>query len=177
VGFADYFADRLRGRIFMIGAFLAVAAAIGLYSNTKHQITGRVTTVTLVEHINQCTVQYQRVGEEKQKETWPCEKAEAFQRRIGTDKVKVSYNPLARVRFRLEDGRTHEANVAEAYLGTSKLAVGTTLPLVYARDNPDDVRAPLTWEGIKTWLSVLGIGLGCLVLTSIGRLRARFRHV
>jgi hypothetical protein len=128
-----------------------------------------------MEHINQCTVQYQRVGEPKRKETWPCEEAEDFQRRIAPNKVEVSYHPIARVRFRLEDGRTHEANVAEVRLGTSKLAIGATLPVVYARDNPNDVRTPLTWAGIKYWLSVLGIGLGCLVLTCVGRLRALFR--
>jgi hypothetical protein len=176
MGFADRFAAGLRGRIFVIGAFLAVVAAIGLYSNTKHQINGRATTVTLMEHINQCTVQYQRVGEEKRKETWPCAEAEAFQRRIGSNKVEVSYNPLARVQFQLEDGRTHEAKVSEVTLGTSKLAIGATLPVVYARDNPNDVRPPLTWQGIKYWLSVLGFGLGCLVLTRLGQLRARFGH-
>jgi hypothetical protein len=158
----------------MIGAFLAVVAAIGLYANMKHQITGRRATATLMQHINQCTVEYQRVGEQKTKEQSPCDEAEEFQRRIGPNKVKVSYHPIARVRFRLEDGRTHEANVAETSLGSSKLAIGATLPVVYARDNPNDVRAPLTWEGIKPWLSVIGIGLGCLVLTRIGRLTALF---
>ncbi len=158
----------------MIGAFLAVVAAIGLYSNMKHQITGRPATATLLEHINQCTVEYQRVGEQRTTETQPCDEAEDFQRRIGSNKVKVSYHPLARVRFRLEDGRTHEVKVSEGTLGTSKLAVGATLPIVYARDNPDDIRAPLTWQGIKYWLGMIGFGLGCLVLTQLGRLMALF---
>jgi hypothetical protein len=153
-----------------------VIAAFGLYSNTKHQITGRATTVTLMEHINQCTVQYQRVGEQKRKETWPCEQAEAFQRRIGSNKVEVTYNPVVRVQFPLQDGSTHEANVSEVTLGTSKLAVGATLPVVYARDNLDDVRPPLTWQGIKYWLSFLGFGLGCVVLTRAGQLRALFGY-
>jgi len=176
VGFAERFAEGLRDRIFVVGAFFAVIAAIGLYSNTKHQMTGRATTVTLMEHINQCTVQYQRAGEQKRKEAWPCEQAEDFQRRIGTNKVEVTYNPVARVRFPLEDGSTHEADVSEVTLGSSKLPIGTTLPVVYAAGNPDDVRPPLTWQGIKYWLGFLGFGLGCLVLTRLGRLRALLGH-
>ena len=69
-------------------------------------------TATLLAHIKQCTVEYQRIGEQERKEQLPCELAEEFQRRVGSNKVKLSRDYIARVQFRLGDGRTHEASAA-----------------------------------------------------------------
>src|SRR5262249_15149953 len=99
------------------------------------------------------------------KEQWPCEQAEEFQRRVGSNKVKLSYDNIARVQFRLEGGRIHEANVDEFKLRASKLAIGATLPVVYASDNPADVRAVLAWDTVKIQLIMLAIGIPCLLLS------------
>jgi hypothetical protein len=149
----------------MIGAIFAGAGGYGLYSDVNHQIHGKPATATLMAHIQQCTVEYQRIGEQERKEQWPCEQAEEFQRRVGSNKVKLSRDYIARVQFRLEDGHTHEANVDDFKLGSSKLAIGATLPVIYAPDNPADVRAKMSWEKLKVQLIMLAIGIPFLVLS------------
>jgi hypothetical protein len=153
-----------RGRAFMVGAIFAAAGGYGLYSDVRHQIHGKPATATLMEHIKQCTVEYQCIGEEKRKEQWPCEKAEGFQRLVGSKKVKISYNNIARVQFPLEDGRTHEAKVDDIKLGSYRLAIGATLPVTYAPNNPADVRAKMSWETLKVPLIMLAIGFPCLAI-------------
>src|SRR5882757_9729382 len=64
---------RARSRFVMFGAVFAALGASGLYSDTVHHIKGKAATATLMEHIEQYTVAYQRVGEEKRNETWPCD--------------------------------------------------------------------------------------------------------
>jgi hypothetical protein len=149
----------------MIGAILAGAGGYGLYSDVTHQIRGRLATATLMAHITQCTVEYQRVGEQERKEQLPCELAEEFQRRVGSNKVKLSRDYIAHVQFRLEDGRTREANVDDIKLGSYKLAIGATLPVIYAPDNPADVRAKMSWETLKVPLVLLAIGIPFLALS------------
>jgi hypothetical protein len=153
------------GRTFMIGAIFAAAGGYGLYSDVKHQVHGKPATATLMEHIQRCTVEYQRIGEEKRKEQWPCELAEEFQRRVGSNKVKLSRDYVAHVRFQLADGRTHEANVDDIKLGSLKLAIGAPLPVVYTPNNPADVRAKMSWETLKIPLIMLAIGLPFLALS------------
>jgi hypothetical protein len=153
-----------RGRAFMIGVIFAGAGGYGLYSDVRHQIQGKPATATLMEHIKQCTVEYQRIGEEKRKEQRPCEQAEGFQRLVGSNKVKISYNNIARVQFPLEDGRTHEAKVDDIKLGSYRLAIGATLPVTYAPNNPADVRVKMSWETLKVPLIMLAIGFPCLAI-------------
>lgn len=152
---------------FMIGAIFAGAGGYGLYSDVRHYIHGKPATATLMEHIKQCTVEYQRIGEEKRKEQWPCELAEAFQQRAGWNKVKLDRDYIARVQFPLEDGRTQEANVDEISLRSQKLAIGATLPVTYAPDNPADVRSRMSWEVLKVPLSMLAIGIPFLALALV----------
>jgi len=154
-----------RGRAFMIGAILAGAGGYGLYSDVTHQIRGRPAMATLMAHMTQCTVEYQRIGEQERKEQFPCELAEGFQRRVGSNKVKLSRDYIAHVQFRLEDGRTREANVDDIKLGSYKLAIGATLPVIYAPDNPADVRAKMSWETLKVPLVLLAIGIPFLALS------------
>ena len=146
----------------MVGAIFVAAGGYGLCSDVRHQIHGKPAAATLMEHIKHCTVEYQRIGEEKRKEQWSCEQAEEFQRRVGSDKVKVSYNNIARVQFPLEDGRIHEAKVDDIKLGSIRLAIGATLPVTYAPNNPADVRARMSWDTLKVPLIMLAIGLPCL---------------
>ena len=163
-----------RGQVFVIGAIVAGAGGYGLYSDVNHQIHGRPATATLMEHIKHCTLEYQRIGEEKRKEQWSCERAEEFQRRVGSDKVKVSYNNIARLQFPLEDGRTHEAKVDDIKLGSIRLAIGATLPVTYAPNNPADVRARMSWDTLKVPLIMLAIGFPCLWLAFGGSLASLF---
>jgi hypothetical protein len=60
--------EQWRARVFVVGAIFVAAGGYGLYSNVRHQIHGKPATATLMEHIKHCTVEYQRVGEEKRKE-------------------------------------------------------------------------------------------------------------
>ena len=148
-----------RTRNFVIGAIFAGAGGFGLYSDTTHQIHGRPATATLMAHIEECTVEYQRIGEQERKEKLPCELAEQFQKRVGSNKVKLSRDLIARVRFPLQDGRIQEASVDDIKLGSIKLAIGATLPVIYAPDNPADVRAVMSWDRVKIQLILLAIGL------------------
>jgi hypothetical protein len=148
-----------RTRNFIIGAVFAGAGGFALYSDTMHQLHGTPATATLMAHIQECTVEYQRIGEQERKEKWPCELAEQFQKRVGSNKVKLSRDLIARVRFPLQDGRVQEASVDDIKLGSTKLAIGATLPVIYAPDNPADVRAEMSWERLKVSLILLAIGL------------------
>jgi hypothetical protein len=148
-----------RTRNFVGGAIFAGAGAFGLYSDTMHQLQGRPATATLMAHIKTCTVEYQRIGEPERKEQLPCELAEAFQQRVGSNKVKLSREHIARVQFALPDGRMQEASVDEFKLDSNKLAIGATLPVFYAPNNPADVRAVMSWQRIKIQLILLAIGL------------------
>jgi hypothetical protein len=165
---------RARTKTFMIGAILAGVCGASLYSDTKHQINGRPSTATLMEHIKQCTVEYQFIGKEKQNQKMPCELAEELQRRVGQNKIKLSKDYFARVQFPLENGRMHQAEVDDIKLGSYSLAVGATLPVVYAPDNPGDVRAVMSWERAKVWLIMLAVGVGLLALALGGPLMSLF---
>ena len=158
----------------MIAAIIGGAGAFSLYSDVTHQMHGKPATATLMEHIKECTVEYQRVGEEKKKEQWPCEVAEALQQLVGRNKIKISPEYMARVQFQLADGRTHEANVAESKLDSHKLPIGTTLRVMYAPDNPADVRAVLSWERVKISVILLAIGMFFLALLFGGGLAGLF---
>jgi hypothetical protein len=148
-----------RGRNLTIGAIFAGAGAFGLYSDTMHQLHGRPATATLVAHIQECTVEYQRIDEQERKDKLPCELAEQFQKRVGSNKVKLSRDLIARVRFPLQDGRIQDANVDDIKLGSIKLPIGATVPVFYTPDNPADVRAVMSWERIKVQLILLALGL------------------
>ena len=152
------------GRVFVIGAIFAGAGGTMLYSDVTHQIHGERTTATLMAHLKKCTVEYQKIGEQERKEQWPCELAEEFQRRIGANKVKLSRDGVARVEYRLADGRTQQAEVDDFKFGTSGLAIGTTVPAVYAVGNPTDVRPKMSWHTLKVPLILLAIGLPFLAL-------------
>ena len=152
------------GRNFVVAAIFVGAGATSLYSDVTHQIHGQPATATLLAHLKKCTVEYQKIGEPERKEQWPCELAEEFQRRIGASKVKLSRDGFARVEYRLADGRIQQAEVDDVKLGTYGLAVGTTLPVVYAISNPTDVRARMSWQTLKVPVILLAIGLPFLAL-------------
>jgi hypothetical protein len=166
---------RWRTRAFVIGAIFAGAGGHGLYSDVTHQIHGRPATATLMAHLKQCTVEYQRIGEPERKDQLPCELAEEFQRRVGSNKVKLSRDYVARVQLALEDGRTHEAIVDDIKLGSYGLPIGTTLPVIYNANNPADVRAKMSWQTLQVPLILLAIGIPFLVLSFGVSLAAVFR--
>jgi hypothetical protein len=120
-------------------------------------------------------VEYQFIGEEKKQSLQlPCDLAEETQRRVGQNKIKLSRDFIARVQFPLADGRTHEAKVDDIQLGSHALAIGSTLPVVYAPDNPGDVRAAMSWERVRVWLVVSAIGIALLALALGGPLMSLF---
>jgi hypothetical protein len=152
-----------------MGSFAAAAVLFGagcgaLYSDVTHQVHGRPATATLMAHIKQCTVEYLSNREPLRKEQLPCEQAEELQRRPGPNRVKIHRAYIARVTFSLADGRAYEANVDDDRLGSYRLAIGATLPIVYAPDNPADVRARMSWETAELPLFAIAVGGALLVL-------------
>ena len=81
----------------MLGGLIAAAGAWPMYSDTLHHLTGKPSTATLIGHTRECTVEYQRIGEDKRKEPMACDAAEEFQRLNRSNKIKVSQNSFARV--------------------------------------------------------------------------------
>ena len=88
-----------------------------MYSDTTHQLNGKPATATLMEHIKTCTVEYQRVGQERRKDPMACDAAEQFQRLTASNKIKVSHEILARGQFRLMTGRDLPLPLAQAAAG------------------------------------------------------------
>ena len=164
-------------QLFMLGGLITAAGAWPMYSDTMHHLSSKPSTATLIEHIKECTVEYQRIGEDRRKEPMTCDAAEEFQRINGSNKSKVSQNSLARVRFSLADGQMHEAKVAERKLGSNQLPVGAKIAVVYAPTHPDDVRPVLTWERLKVSLMLSGVGLVLLLIACAGQIAARFAWV
>ncbi len=176
--FAERFARRQRmhwrGRAFMFGGLLTAVGGWTMYSDTTHQFNGKPSTATLIERIKTCTVEYQRVGQDRRKDAMACDAAEALQRRIGSSKIKVSRDFFALVRFSLADGGEHEAKVDESKLGSYKLPIGAKIAVVYAPDHPNDVRALLSWERLKPSLMLFAGGLVLLMLAFAGRIAALY---
>lgn len=152
-----------RNRALMIGGFLAVVGW-NMYSDTAHQLNGKPSTATLIEHIKECTIEYQRVGESRRKDPMACDSADALQRRFGSAKIRISQDTFARIRFPLADGRVHEAKVNESKLDSYSLPIGTQIAVVYAPDQPSDVRAVLTWERFRVSFMIFAVGLVFLMV-------------
>ncbi|MBV8838816.1 MAG: DUF3592 domain-containing protein [Alphaproteobacteria bacterium] len=149
-----------RGRAIAIAFIFVGAGTFNLYSDVSHHVHGKPSTATLVAHGEQCTITYQFIGEhEQQKLPLPCDVAEETQRRVGANKIKLSRDYIAHVRFALADGRLQEADVDDIKLGSHKLPIGATLPVTYAPNKPTDVRARMSWETLKVPLILLAIGL------------------
>ncbi len=176
--FAERFARTLtmrwRARAFMFGGLLTAIGGWTMYSDTTHQLNGQPSTATLIDHIKECTVEYQRVGEDRRKNAMACDAAEAFQQRIGSGKIRVAHQFFALVRLSLADGREHEAKVDESKLGSYNLPIGAKIAVVYAPDHPNDVRALLSWERLKTSLTLFAGGLVFLMLAFAGRIVALY---
>jgi len=142
-----------------------------MYSDTVHQLFGKPSRATLIEHIRECTVEYQLVSEKnKRKEPMACDAAEALQRNAGPNKIKVSAERFALVRFPMADGRVHEAKAYESKLGSYTLPVGAKIAVVYSPDQLADVRAVLTWDRLKVSLMLFAVGVVVLMLNFAGAL-------
>lgn len=149
-----------RINVFIMGGMLAAAGAWSLYSDTTHWLRGKAATATLIERVQDCTIEYQRVGESKRKEPMACAAAEAIRDFVGATKVRIYREAFALVRFPLADGSTHDAKVAELKLRSQQLPAGTELAVVYAPDQPGDVRRPMTWDDVKVSLMLLAATSG-----------------
>jgi hypothetical protein len=178
MGWAERFTESLRLKRIVTGVVIGGALTVGIgwsiCSDTLHQLNGNPSTATLIEHIRECTVEYQIIGEDRRKEPMACDATEAFQRRVGPSKFKVSAERFALVRFSLADGRAHEAKVDERKLDSYKLPVGAKFAVVYAPDRPADVRAVLTWDRLKVSLMLLALGVVFLMLAFPGAVAAPF---
>jgi hypothetical protein len=178
MGWAEHVIEHFRFKRVVIGVVLGGTITVGIgwsiCSDTLHQLTGKPSTATVVEHIRECTVEYQFVGEDRRKEPMACDAAEALQQRAGLRKLKISAERFVLVRFALDDGRAHEAKVDERILHSHALPVGAQIAVVYAPDRPADVRPVLTWDELKVSLMLLGLGLFSLMLAFPGPIGALF---
>ncbi|HMF13678.1 MAG TPA: DUF3592 domain-containing protein [Gemmataceae bacterium] len=158
-----------------IGGLLAAAGGWSLYSETLHQLTGKPSTATLIEHIRECTIDYPILSEKgRRKEPMACDAAEAFQKSAGPNKIKVSAERFALIRFPLADGRMHEAKVYETNLHSHGLPVGAQIAVVYSPNKPSEVRAELTWDHFKVSLTLFAVGVVVLMLTFAGSIAGLF---
>jgi hypothetical protein len=178
MGWAERFTESLRFKRIVtgvvIGGVITVGVGWSICSDTLHQLNGNPSTATLIAHIRECTVEYKIIGEDRRKEPMACDAAEALQQRVGPNKIKVSAERFALVRFSLADGRAHEAKVDERKLDSYKLPVGAKFAVVYAPDQPADVRAVLTWDRLKVSLMLLALGVVSLMLAFPGAVAAPF---
>jgi hypothetical protein len=172
-------ASRARGiaRSLTIGFILAGAGGHAMYSDLQHYRSGKPSTATLIEHLQDCTIEYQRIGEERRKDPMNCTLAEELQRRVGANKIKISRDSYALVRFPLADGKEHTTKVEESKLGSHKLPVGATIAVVYDPVLPADVRAVLSWERLKIPLILLAAGLFFLTLMFFNPITALYRWI
>jgi hypothetical protein len=103
-----------------------------------------------------------------------CDAAEALEQRVGPSKIRVSAERFALVRFSLADGRAHEAKVDERTLNSHTLPVGAQIAVIYAPNQPADVRPVLTWDHFKVSLMLFAFGLFSLMLAFPGPIAALF---
>jgi hypothetical protein len=136
-----------------------------------HQIHGRLATATRMAHIQECTVEYQRIANRNEKTGCRACWRSNSRKRIGFNKVKLSRDLTARVRFPAASRRPASTT---SKLGSTKLAIGATLPIIYAPDNPAALRAVLSWDRPKTLPTMLVIDAVFLALAF--RVQPLLRH-
>jgi hypothetical protein len=156
-----------RAKMFVLGASIACLGGYALVSGARHHLTGVRATATFVTYADECTVEFQRVGEARSRKTMSCDEAEHMQRVLGSRKAELTRVPGAQFRFKLASGEVRDLVRSRTVLGNPNMDRGDTFTVVYDPANPDDVRiipSPiqilLCFGGIPAGLSIMLMALG-----------------
>lgn len=155
---------RLRFFLGALGVMGVVAGAWTMYSSTVHSANGVDTSAVLVERIDRCKAEFQPKGESRRNVAMPCDQAYALLKMAGDKKVRVTKKTFASVRFPIGDGNEHAATVEESTVQTKSLPIGGRFEAVYDPQNPNDVRAKVSWGHIQYNLLLLAGGLLLIAL-------------
>jgi hypothetical protein len=156
-----------RAKIFVLGAIIACLGAYALVSGARHYLVGVRATATFITYTDECTVEFQRIGEGRSRKRMSCGEAERMQRELGSRKVELTRVDGAQFRFTLASGEVRELVRSRTVLGNPNMDSGEKFTVVYDPADPDDVRiipSPiqilLCFGGIPAGLSIMLIALG-----------------
>jgi hypothetical protein len=156
-----------RAKIFVLGAIIACLGGYALVSGARHQLIGVRATATFITYADECTVEFQRIGEGRSRKTMSCDQAERMQRELGSRKVELTRVDGAQFRFTLASGEVRELVRSRTVLGNPNMDSGEKFTVVYDPADPDDVRITpspiqilLCFGGIPAGLSIMLMALG-----------------
>jgi hypothetical protein len=156
-----------RAKIFVLGASIACLGGYALVSGARHQLVGVRATATFIMYADECTVEFQRIGEGRSRKTMSCDEAERMQRELGSKKAELIRVPGVHFRFTLASGEVRELVRSRTVLGNPNMDSGDKFPVVYDPADPDDVRIIpsagqilLCFGGIPAGLIIMLMALG-----------------
>jgi hypothetical protein len=131
--------------------------------------------------VDACTVEFQRIGEGRSRQTMSCDEAERLQHALGSGKVELTRVDSVRFRFTLASGEVRELVRSRTVLGNPNMGNGDKFTVVYDPANPDDVRiipSPvqilLCFGGIPAGLIMMLMALGIHPASALRWLRQAF---
>ena len=160
----------LRLKAGILGAACVVCGATMFFLEAKHGLTGVPAAAVLVERVEECQAEFQRVGESRRKEAMPCQSARAFRAAVGANKVRVYETTFAFLSLPMTDGSQKTVKVDQVTLKAHMTPLGGSVPVVYDPSNPDDVRLPMTFARAQFHFEVMGLGLLLLGFAFIGQI-------
>lgn len=175
---AEQFHESMQGArlitLAIVGGLFTYAAGGALYTKVRPETMGTRATAVLLERYVDCSVVNRVKGQTRTREAMPCPEAEQMQNVSGSGKIGIRRDDMARLQVTLPDGSVHEARVAETKVRSSGVPLEGSLPVVFDRHSPDDVRAPVDGKNVSALLGILAFGLLLLafpVVSVLNRLR------
>lgn len=151
-----------RAKIFVLGASIACLGGYALVSGARHHLIGVRATATFVTYADECTVEFQRIGEGRSRETMSCDEAEHMQRELGSRKAELTREPGVHFRFTLASGEVRELVRSRTVLGNPNMDSGDKFTVVYDPADPDDVR--IIPSAVQILLCFGGIPAGLIMM-------------
>ncbi len=139
----------------------------GLLTHLQHGWNG--TSVTAIYHGQRtaCRLEYMLATDSRWQETeMDCDEASAIVSKNPKKKVRFHSDTFVQLSYALPDGTAHDAEIKRE-LGVilpAGIQIGDRLPVVYAPENPGDVRTPFTLAALGQYLVMMGFGLFVLML-------------
>ena len=118
-----------QAKIFVLGASIACLGAYALVSGARHHLIGVRATATFITYADECTVEFQRIGEGHSRKTMSCDDAEHMRRELGSKKVELTRVPGVQFRFTLASGEVRELVRSRTVLGSPNMTAATHSPL------------------------------------------------
>ena len=167
-----------RVKIFVLGASIACLGGYALVSGARHHLVGVRTTAIFITYADECTVEFQRIGEGRSRKTMSCDEAEHMQRALGSRKVELTREPGVQFRYALASGEVRESVRSRTALGNPNMDNGDKFTVVYDPADPNDVRIIpsvgqilLCFGGIPAGLGMMLMALGIHPATALRWLR------